>query len=120
MTDALLKKECIESVGRPKFIYMHVGDPRAGLFSGTAVVEFSDEATAQKACRQMIASCSTRLVYQAEFTSLTTGEWPMLEYGPPQGVFRTSPVTPASVAPSQPTPSWAQPNRPAPSNPWQK
>jgi len=99
---------------------MHVADPRTGIFSGTAVIEFSDEATAQKACRHMIASCSTRLVNQAEFTSLTAGEWPMLEYGPPQGVFGTSPPAPASVAPSQPTPSWAQPNRPAPSNPWKK
>ena len=121
VTDAAIKRECIETVGRPKFIYMHVADPRTGLFSGTAVIEFSDESHAKSLCQSGLFSQPVRLISQTEFTSLTTGEWPMLEYGPPQGVFSHQPsavVTPSPQKPA-PAPMWAQPSH-RPSNPWQK
>ena len=114
-TDAQLKKECIEVVGaRPKFVYMHVADGKTGMFSGTAVIEFSDESSANKAVVTRLSSCPTRIVTAQEYQSLIMGEWPMLEYGPPQGVFGDLPKVVA------PQPAWAQSSRPAAPNPWQK
>lgn len=122
VTDAAIKRECIQTVGRPRFIYMHVADPRTGLFSGTAVIEFSDESHAKSLCRSGLLSCAVRVVSDPEYAALTCGDWPMLEYGPPQGVFSNQP-TPAVTAPSPsrpvPAPMWAQPSH-RPSNPWQK
>ena len=124
ITDSGLKRECIETVGRPKFIYMHVSDARTGLFSGLAVIEFSDESVASKICQTGIMSRSARIVTQEEFDSLTRGDWPMLDYGPPCGIFKqsisdnsTRQLTP------QPTvqPAWQQNlQQSRPSNPWQK
>jgi hypothetical protein len=122
VTDAAIKRECIETAGRPRFIYMHVSDPRTGLFSGTAIIEFSDENHASQLCRSGLFSSPVRLVSETEFSSLTSGDWPMLEYGPPQGVFsgQHSAQT-ATPSPQRPTtaPLWAQPTQ-RPSNPWQK
>lgn len=95
---------------------MHVDDVKSGLFSGTAVIEFLDDDSASKAVAQGILGCRARSVSEQEYMSLTSGEWPMLEYGPPQGVFSQS----ASVKQAAAVPMWAQPNRPPASNPWQK
>ncbi len=121
MTDATIKRECIETVGRPRFIYMHVADPRTGLFSGTAVIEFSDENHAKSLCQLGLCSKSVRPISDQEYTSLSSGEWPMLEYGPPQGVFSHHPAPQTTSSPQKPTPApmWAQPAH-RPSNPWQK
>jgi hypothetical protein len=128
VTDSNLKRECTESVGRPKYIYMHVADPRTGIFSGTAVVEFQEESAASNACASGILSCKVRPVTQQEFESLTSGDWPMLEYGPPQGVFASQSVQ-QHVQSAQPATGWRQPSVAVPtwqqapprtSNPWQK
>lgn len=95
---------------------MHVSDVRSGLFSGTTVIEFAEEDAARKTVSQGLLGCRARLVSEQEYMSLTSGEWPMLEYGPPQGVFSQT-ATPKPVAA---VPMWAQPNRPPVSNPWQK
>ena len=120
-TDSKLKKECIETIGRPKFIYMHVSDAKTGIFSGTAVIEFSDESLASKAVSASIASCSTRRLNPQEYASLTEGDWPMLEYGPPRGVFssKREPYPLLQQPNQQPKPAWAQQERPIVSNPWQ-
>ena len=115
LTDAQLKRECIETIGRPRFIYMHVSDVKSGLFSGTAVIEFVDAESANKALSGGIAGFRVRPVTDEEFASLTSGDWPMLEYGPPQGVFSQ-----LAVKPAVPVPVWAQPGRAPVSNPWQK
>ena len=112
VTDSQLKKECIETIGRPKFIYMHVSDGKTGMFSGTAVIEFFEVSHATKAISVSVSSCPTRSVNPQEFSYLTEGEWPMLEYGPPRGVFLDQP--PATSA------RWAQPDRPMARNPWQR
>jgi hypothetical protein len=95
---------------------MHVDDVKSGLFSGAAVIEFLDDDAASRVVTQGILGCRARSVSEQEYMSLTSGEWPMLEYGPPQGVFSQS----ASVKPAAAVPMWAQPNRPPASNPWQK
>jgi hypothetical protein len=131
-TDSGLKRECIESVGRPKFIYMHVNDSRTGVFSGAAIIEFSDPAFATKACDTGVLSCPVRRVTTGEFESLTMGDWPMLDYGPPQGVFGPQTAPPPSPPPATPA-GWARQAQPTParqqagttqqsrpSNPWQK
>ena len=117
ITDAQLKKECIELLSRPRFIYMHVGDLKSGTFSGTAVIEFSDKESAAKAVSVGVAGGRARYVNEQEFISLTSGEWPMLEYGPAQGVFQFQPKPSVPVAAA---PSWAQPGRGPVANPWQK
>jgi hypothetical protein len=115
-TDASLKKDCLEVLGvRPKFVYMHVADRKTGMFSGTAVVEFPDAASAAKAVSTRVHACPTRLASAQEFESLTAGDWPMLEYGPPQGVFGEQPKAAAT-----PQPAWAQSLRAPSSNPWQR
>ena len=121
LTDAAIKRECIETVGRPRFIYMHVADPRTGLFSGTAVIEFSDESHAKSLCNSGLFSQSVRPISDQEYVSLSSGSWPMLEYGPPQGVFshHQAPVPTPSPQKQTATPMWAQPTH-RPSNPWQK
>lgn len=121
-TDAQIKRDCIECIGRPRFIYMHVGDPRTGVFSGTCVVEFWEKESAAKACQSGILSQRVRMVSSEEFDSLSKGEWPMLEYGPATGVFSSRPATrtPPSASASTtapPAPSWS--NRPPVANPWQ-
>jgi hypothetical protein len=115
LTDAQLKKECIESLSRPRFIYMHVADIKTGIFSGTAVIEFADDESATKAIRSGVGGCRARAIAEQEFSSLTSGEWPMLEHGPPQGVF-----SPEAVQAAAPVPVWGQPGRAPVSNPWQK
>jgi hypothetical protein len=121
-TDSVLKRECIETVGRPKFIYMHVSDHLTGMFSGTAVIEFSNKSNAESACNSGIMGASVRIVNPVEFAALTSSEWPMLEYGPPQGVFAAhmAQSKTSNTGLTQPAPQWAQPNRPPPSNPWQR
>lgn len=121
VTDAAIKRECIETVGRPRFIYMHVADPRTGLFSGTAVMEFTDESHANSVCQTGLFSCPVRPVSDLEYAALTCGDWPMLDYGPPQGVFSNEPTPPSAPSSSRavPAPMWAQPSH-RPSNPWQK
>ena len=118
-TDSDLKRFCIENIGRPRFIYMHVNDVISGYFSGTAVIEFLDSAAARKSIENGILKCSVRLVNKSEFQSLTESDWPMLEYGPPRGVFNptTSPPPQPVAPPGSWGASWA--SRPAPSNPWQ-
>ena len=118
MTDSYLKKECIERVGRPRFIYMHVSDVKSGLFSGTAVIEFADEESATKAVSEGILGKRVRGVTDEEFSSLTSGEWPMLSYGPPQGVFSSSNRPPPG--PAVTVPVWAQAGRAPVANPWLK
>lgn len=119
-TDAQVKRDCIETLGsRPRFVYMHVSDLKTGVFSGTCIVEFVDVDSARKAVSNSILGCKPRSITDAEFDSLTSGDWPMVEYGPPQGVFSANhQPTPQQV---QATRVWAQPaDRPAPTNPWQK
>lgn len=118
VTDSEIKRECVEYAARPKFIYMHVSDLTTGLFSGTCVIEFSEVDAAVKAVARKVMSCSTRPVTQQEFQSLTSGEWPMVEYGPAQGVFAAQLVSVAPQPSPVPAPTWA--SRPPPSNPWQK
>jgi hypothetical protein len=122
VTDAQIKRECIESLGRPRFIYMHVSDARTGLFSGTCVIEFQDSESATKTCQTGLLSRQARPITSEEFESLTSGDWPMLEYGPAKGCFSTK-SRPDAVAPpptAKQAPTWAQPNRPPVSNPWQR
>ncbi len=117
-TDAQIKRDCIESIGRPRFIYMHVGDARTGLFSGTCVVAFWEKDSAIKASQIGILSKRVRPVSQEEFDSLSKGDWPMLEYGPARGVFSSKSISVPSPAPqAPPAPSWV--NRPPVANPWQ-
>lgn len=118
ITDSHLKKECIERVGRPRFIYMHVSDIKSGLFSGTAVIEFTDEESVTKALSQGILGNRVRSVSDEEFSSLTSGEWPMLNYGPPQGVFSSTSRPPPG--PAVAVPVWAQAGRAPVANPWLK
>jgi hypothetical protein len=116
LTDGQLKKECIDIISRPKFIYMHVSDVKSGKFSGTAVIEFNDKESADRAISLGIMNCRGRFVSEAEHHSLTCSDWPMLEYGPPQGVFAPQAKQPILSS----VPSWAQPGRAPVTNPWQK
>lgn len=120
ITDSEIRRFCLEHFGRPKYLYMHVGDTKTGLFSGTCVIEFSEATLAEKAIRVGVCSCVGRAVNSAEFDSLTSGEWPMVEYGPPRGVFSSTSesVQPAHRPVTAPIPNWA--SAPRPSNPWQK
>lgn len=120
VTDSQLKKECIETIGRPKFIYMHVSDGRTGMFSGTAVIEFSEDSHARKAVSSSVAACVTRAINSQEYASLTEGDWPMLEYGAPRGVFAPGAVPAQRPQWQQVQPAWAQPDRPIANNPWQR
>jgi hypothetical protein len=117
LTDHQLKKQLLETVAvRPKFIYMHVMDVKSGMFSGTAILECQDEESANRIIKSGVDRCQVRFVDQQEFASLAGGEWPMLEYGPPQGVYAQTTVTHVAA----PVPVWAQPGRAPVSNPWKK